>query len=140
VRRGSVVARAAVVVVALPVIAWLGLSYRNAQLVEDAGAVADQQAPPAADVQRALRDLDRSEKLNPDRSEGQALKVVLDVRAKRFDLARADLEALVRREPKNAEAWLLLASLTRQSDPARSAQAREQLRRLNPLKPDTPGG
>jgi predicted Zn-dependent protease len=126
------IARVAIVVVAVAAIAWLGVSYRNAANQEDARALVSQQAPPPADVARALRELDAADSLNPDRAEGQALRFGLHVRGGRLDLARADLERLLRREPANAEAWLLLASLTRQSDPARSAQARARLKALNP--------
>jgi hypothetical protein len=39
----------------------------------------------------------------------------------------------VRREPDTAEAWLVLAQLSEQSDPARAAEARSQVKRLDPL-------
>jgi tetratricopeptide (TPR) repeat protein len=127
-----VIARAAVVALALPAIAWLALSYRNAGIELHAQSLVAQQSPPRSEVDRALRDLDRADRLNPDQAERRALRFGLHVRGGRLDLARADLEELLRREPANAEAWLLLASLTRESDPGRSAQARARLRALNP--------
>jgi predicted Zn-dependent protease len=128
------VARIAVFALAMIAVAWLGLSYRNSRLEHDAQLVAVQKAPPRAQIDRALSDLRSAEALNPDHSTGDATRVALHVRAGRLDLARADLERLVDREPENAEAWVLLASLTQRSDPARSAQARARLRQLNPYE------
>jgi predicted Zn-dependent protease len=132
VRGGSVIPRVALIALALPVAAWLALSYHNAKLVADANAVVQQKKPPRPQVERALRELDRAGRLNPDRSLPQAVRVVLYLRVGRLDLARFDLEKLLRDEPENAEAWLLLASLSQESDPARAAQARARLRELSP--------
>jgi predicted Zn-dependent protease len=135
-----VVVRAALIALALPVAAWLALGYDNAKLVGDANAVTQQKKLPRPQVERALRQLDRSERLNPDRSLPQAVRVVLYVRVGRLDLARSGLEKLLRDEPESADAWLLLASLTARSDPARSAQARARLRELAPPVPGEPAG
>ena len=45
---------------------------------------------------------------------------------------RRSLEAVVRREPRYAEAWLVLELLTRQIDPATNRLAQAQVRQLVP--------
>ncbi len=102
--------RVVVVVVAALAVAWLAVSYGNARVIRHAQvAAADPHASPAA------------------------IEAALEIRAGRLDDARRVYEEIVRREPDTPEAWLVLSKLTAKSDPARSAQALAQVRRLDPL-------
>jgi predicted Zn-dependent protease len=124
--------RVAVVAVALCAIAWLGVSWSNARVAGGVQAVIEQRNPPRPQVDQALRDVDRTQRLNPDRAEALSLRAVLYVRAGQLDRAAAEVEKLIRIEPESADAWQLLAAFTQQSDPKRSAEARERGRELNP--------
>jgi predicted Zn-dependent protease len=128
----SVAARALLALVAVCVIAWMALSFRNDRLVQSAEEVSARPAPAAAEVQDALADLDRAATLSFDRGTIAGLEAALHVREGRLDRAAAAAEGLVREEPENADGWALLAAFTRESDPARSAEARAKLRELDP--------
>ena len=125
--------RALVLLVALLAIAWLGVSYGNAGRIRDAETVAgDRQATPQ-EIDAAIRDLRRSRPLDPSNdAEALSYEASLNIRAGRTEEGLALLERVVRIEPDTAEAWFLIAQLTQQSDPARAAEARAQLRRLDP--------
>jgi hypothetical protein len=131
-QRAGRAARVALALVAITAIAWLALSFRNDRLVQRAQDVAEQQSPPPGDVRRALADLDRADALNLDRGSAGVLRAALHVRERRLDRAAAVAEQLVGDEPEWADAWALLAAATRESDPARSAEARARLRELDP--------
>ena len=126
------IARVVLVAVSLPVLLWLALSWSNARIVTDNEKLVERQKITAAEADNAQRELDDAERLNPSRSDVLALRFGVEARAGRLDRARAALEEMVREEPEHAEVWLLLASLTRESDPERSAQARARLRELDP--------
>lgn len=128
----SLVPRVVLVALGVLAIAWLGLSIHNARLTDRVREVAENPNPAATDVRQALRDLDRADRLNPDRAEGLAYEAVLRVRTNDLRGAVTTLEELARREPENPEAWLLLSALTRESDPARSAEAKARLDALDP--------
>ena len=124
--------RATLLVVALVACLWLGVGLRQARFQ----AEADKRVP-AASVDRALvrhkRDLlDDARWLNPDTrpdiSEAQLLLFIhRDREAVRL------LEDVVRREPKNFEAWRGLAQATLRVDPERSREAVRRAVELNPL-------
>ncbi len=125
--------RVVVVVVAALAVAWLAVSYGNARVIRHAQvAAADPHASPAA-IEAALRELRSSRPLDPSRTESLSYEAALEIRAGRLDDARRVYEEIVRREPDTPEAWLVLSKLTAKSDPARSAQALAQVRRLDPL-------
>ncbi|MEA2426482.1 MAG: Tetratricopeptide repeat, partial [Thermoleophilaceae bacterium] len=126
--------RIAVVLLALPVLAWLALSYSGTRAIRDAQVVAAARHPTLAQIDAAIGELRASRPLDPSRSEALSYAAVLEIRAGRLDKARALLEEIVRREPDTPEAWLLLAQLTQRSDPARAAEARAQVQRLDPLR------
>jgi predicted Zn-dependent protease len=126
--------RALVVVAALLAVAWLAVSYVDARVIRHAQVVAADRAATPAELSAALADLDDAGKLDPSSgAEALSYKASFQIRLKRLDDARRTLDELVRREPDTAEAWFLIAELNRQSDPARSAEARAQLHRLDPL-------
>jgi cytochrome c-type biogenesis protein CcmH/NrfG len=125
--------RVIVVVAAVLAVAWLAVSYGNARVIRHAQvAAADPHATPAA-IESALRDVRGSRPLDPSRTESLSYEAALEIRAGRLDDARRVYEEIVRREPDTPEAWLVLSKLTAKSDPARSAAALAQVRRLDPL-------
>lgn len=133
------VQRAAVAVVSILVIAWLAVSYDNARVIRRAQIVAaDRQATPAR-IDTALSDLSGSRTLDPaNDAETLSYRASLEGLAGHPETQLAELERLVRIEPDTAEAWFLIAELTQKSDPARSAEARAELHRLDPLGAPAP--
>ena len=127
------VQRILILVVAVLAVAWLGVSYGNARQIRHAQIVAaDPHATPAA-IESALRDARSAQTLDPSRTESLSYAAALEIKAGRLDEARKLYEQIVRREPDSPEAWVVLSKLTQQSDPARSAQAAAQAKRLDPL-------
>jgi tetratricopeptide (TPR) repeat protein len=125
--------RVAVLLVALLAALWLLVSYGNSRTIRDVQIVAAEPKPSDAELERALRDLESGQTLDPSRgTEALSYEASLTIRLRRFPDALKALEEIVKREPDTAEAWFLIAQLSRQSDPARAAEAREQLRRLDP--------
>ncbi len=126
--------RAGAVVVAVLVLAWLGLSLRDVRLEERGGAAAGQLSVPG-NAERAEADFRRAQLLNPDSGPDLARAVVL-LQLDRPDRAVALVEDVVRSEPENTRAWRTLYEITRERDPARAEQALATLRRLDPLTYD----
>ena len=125
--------RVAVLLVAVLAALWLLVSYGNSRTIRDVQIVAAEPKPSDAELERALRELESGQTLDPSRdTETLSYEASLNVRLRRFPDALKALEEIVKREPDTAEAWFLIAQLSRQSDPARAAEAREQLRRLDP--------
>jgi predicted Zn-dependent protease len=125
--------RTAVLIVAVLAIAWLGVSYDNARLIHHAQVAAGDRKATPAQIEAALADVRGAHTLDPSRTESLSYAAALEIRAGRLDEARKIYEDIVRREPDTAEAWAVLSKLTQRSDPARSAQALAQVRRLDPL-------
>ena len=128
--------RALLVVVAMLGAVWLGRSL---------GAVRDERAGTAAvtarDGRPAGERVERAYRLL-ERSAAHTRSTVPDVRLAQLDAftgqperAVRRLEAVVRREPENLDAWLLLARTARTVDPATAARARAAARRLSPPVP-----
>lgn len=131
--RGVAVARILVVVVAVPVIVWLAVSWNDARLLWNGNVVVADPHASHARIEAALRDV-RGAHRWADATVALSVEAALEIRAGRRDAARALYEQIVRREPDSADGWVVLEDLTRKSDPARSAQARAQVRRLDPLQ------
>ncbi len=129
--RPSTAARVAAAVVALVVLAWLGLAFRNVRLEERGGRAAGALSQ-TANAARAERDFRAAGLLNPDTQPDLARAVVL-VQLDRPERAVAVVEDVLRREPENARAWRTLLDLTSERDPGRAAEALAALRRLDPL-------
>jgi hypothetical protein len=122
------VSRVVVAVVAVAVIAWLGVMERDTRLLARADHAA--QARDYAAAERNLRDADT---LTADTTADVRRAFLLQA-TRRGDEARALLEDVVRREPDNLTAWGLLLTFARESDPATADRARAQVRRLDPLR------
>ena len=119
--------RAVVAVVAVAVIAWLGVMELNVRRQADGLDAAQRRAFAAADADfRAARTLNPS--TAPDVS-----RAFLYARNGRRDRAAALLKDVVRREPDNLTAWGVLYSFTKDDDPATAARALAARRRLDPV-------
>lgn len=127
------VARVLLALVAVLVLGWVGILYRNYEVGRDAAlrgffAPADTQAARERDLDR----LDDAQLLDPN--------VYWKVARANYQLAVGDrrgaaaaAEELVEAEPENLFAWGVLARATQRSDPARAREAAAEVRRLNPL-------
>jgi predicted Zn-dependent protease len=128
-----VLARAAVVAVALLALAYLAVGLRNVVLAERGERIAALPEPGAAQVDEAEDLLERARLLDPDTRpllvEGSLLA------ARGSDEGRALLERAVEREPDNVLAWSVLAEAMREVDPARSREAQARMRELSPPVP-----
>jgi hypothetical protein len=127
------VTRAAVALVALLAIGWLGVLLRD----ERVGASAADRifyAPdlPPAELERQLDRMESARLLDPDPKVDLNRAGLLLLRGRREEAA-AIAGARARREPENLEAWRIVFQATRGTDPARAAQALAAIRRLNPL-------
>jgi hypothetical protein len=113
--------------------AAVALLLRDTRLQEHATDLA-QASRQAAALEQAARDYQAAGFLNPDTGPdvGRALALQRQRRARE---AVAVAEDIVRREPENLNAWRLLSVLTIELDPARSRQAVERARALDPLGP-----
>jgi predicted Zn-dependent protease len=127
--------RAGIVVLAVAAIAWLALGIAASHAQDDlAHLVAVTDHPTAAQVARAS-DLRRdAERWVPGRRPS-LLEATL--RLKGGDTAGAArlLTDVVRDEPENGEAWLLLSQAARDRDPALAERARARVRALAPEVP-----
>lgn len=121
------VARALVVMVALCVIAWLGVMERDERLQ----ARADD-AIHARDLPRAESDLRGARLLNPDTAPDVTRAVLYRARGQQRR-AIALLEDVVRREPDNLTAWSALHLSATGSDPAAYRRSLAALQRLDPV-------
>jgi hypothetical protein len=124
-----VIARAGIAVVAVLVLAWLGLMERDVRLE----AHGTELSAVPGNLARADADLRAAQRLNPDT--GPELKrAFLYVGAGRPADAAAILEGIVRREPDNLAAWGALFNVARGRDGTAAERALAARRRLDPLR------
>jgi hypothetical protein len=123
--------RVVLAVVAVLVIAWLGVMERDLRLRER-GVDALRPGASAAELEAAERDLRRARLLNPDTAPDVSLALLWRARG---DPARAQraIEEVVRREPDNLGAWATLELLATGRDEAAVERAAAARRRLDPL-------
>jgi Flp pilus assembly protein TadD len=131
--RRTVLGRALLALLALALLGWFAIGYRDARLTDRVSAVTRDQQPSRGRLEAALGDLRDARTLNPDRSTSLGFEALIDVRLNRTRAAIAVLQELVRREPLSAEAWALLSAVSRQIDPALSARAFAKVRELDPV-------
>jgi len=125
--------RAIVVVVAVAVIAWLGVMERDGRRYDRAIAAGGRLDNPAR-IARAEGDLRAARLLNPDRTPDLGLAVILVTTGRRSE-ARALLEDVVREEPDNLSAWDALRFVNDDRDPLLARRVSAEIRRLDPLAP-----
>ena len=120
------IARACVALVAVVVLAWLGLNERAVRLQADGIAATGRQ-----DFDAAERHFRRARLWNPDPTPDLQRSYVYAA-SSRQPQAVALLEDVLRREPDNRSAWGLLLDFS-EEEPAVARRAREALRRLDPV-------
>jgi tetratricopeptide (TPR) repeat protein len=119
-------------VVAVLVVAWLGVMLRDARLLSSA-VEASGRLQAAGDAERAAADFRAARLLNPDTAPDVGLALLLQTEGRRAQ-ATALLEDVVEREPENLTAWGLLYNVARSEDPATARRAFEARRRLDPIR------
>jgi predicted Zn-dependent protease len=131
-----VIARLAVVGVALLALAWLAVNLRGYDRYQDGQRLALAPNATAASARQAAELLDDARFLNPDTRPLLAEGSLLVARGGAGTrTGRAMLEEAVRKEPDNVVAWAVLASATRRLDPQRSREARARAAALSPPVP-----
>ncbi|MFL5827678.1 MAG: hypothetical protein ACJ76V_14230 [Thermoleophilaceae bacterium] len=118
------IARAAVALVAVLAIAWLGVLERDTRLIASGKSR-------TGDLTRAERDFKHARLLNPDTTPDLALSLLYQSHGDR-SRALASAESILRREPDNLTAWAQLYSVGR-DDPATVSRVVAAVRRLDPL-------
>lgn len=128
IERGVLLAAAVAVAVAA------GIWAHSAHLESQAQKIA--QRPPGslsrADVDRAARLFDDARASNPDQRPIEREAGLL-IRTGRAGHALALLRPIIRKEPDNLTAWVLVANAARSSDPALAREAIRRAQALNPL-------
>jgi hypothetical protein len=124
-----VTVRIALAVVAVLVLAWLGVMERDARLQARGAAAAK---PPHADLARADDDLRAARLLNPDTTP-DVLRAFVQQAGGHNAAAIATLEDVVRREPDNLPAWGSLYSVSKLTDHAAAKRALAARARLDPV-------
>jgi cytochrome c-type biogenesis protein CcmH/NrfG len=126
------VQRAVVVVLAILVVAWLAVSYRDADSIDSGAYLAGRAGATPAQLADGVKDVRSAGTLNPSRTDRLGVEAALEARRGHQAAAAALLEELVRHEPDARDAWFLLAQMYRTQNPRRAAEARAQFKRLDP--------
>jgi hypothetical protein len=128
----SGVARVLLAVLAVGLVVWSAVLWRDEQIgsaaVDRILRNPDLGGAAWADDMQSLHD---AELLNPGTSWDIARAGAL-LQRERPSAAERVIEDVVEREPENVEAWLVLHDVVRGRDPARAAEARAAILRLNP--------
>jgi hypothetical protein len=124
------VTRAAATAVAVLVLGWLGVMYRDARLQARGVQLAGHIKGPA-DLDRADAAFRGAGLLNPDSTPDLA-RALLFYGAGRAREGIAGTERVLRREPDNLAAWGALLTMSRDRDPRAAASAVAARRRLDP--------
>jgi predicted Zn-dependent protease len=128
----TVLARGLVAVAAVAIAAWLGVQADGARgEAEVARITLSEQAPSAQQRRRALRLIERMERLNPD-TRPRELRGLIAYRAGDLRRATAIFAELARDEPENLQAWALLSRAAERYDPSLAATARARMAELAP--------
>jgi Tfp pilus assembly protein PilF len=128
--------RVVLVIASLAAAAFLVVQERGARAaaaIENI-ALAPTGVPPARQVAATRAKLAAAERWNPDTTPRVDIGV-LEIRARQYRAAGADLSAAVRQEPENANAWALLAFAAQHYDSGLAARARARDRALEPPVP-----
>ena len=127
--------RATLVVLAAAAIAYYALGIRSLQLEDDAVKLATSFDLTAADAERAEDLLDRAGRYDP-REDNEIRKAELRIFSGEPERALELLDGVVKREPENVVAWILIvraADLAR--EPGVAERARARVAELNPQAP-----
>lgn len=126
-------ARAALVVIAVVVLAWVAVLLRDFRVGRDAEASLNRRGLSEEQRTRGLDRLEDAELLNPDVDPKIARGSKALIFGRLGEAARIGSE-LVSEEPENLQGWAILQFSTRESDPALSRRAAVQVKRLDPLR------
>jgi len=126
-----VLARIAVVVIAIGAIGWLAVLERDARLY-DRGIAAGGRLDNPRTIARAESDLENARLLTPDRTPDVGRALILWT-AGRAAAARGVLENVVASEPDNLSAWTALGWVNAGADRALERRVAAENRRLDPL-------
>ena len=127
----AMLARVVLALVAVLVLAWVGVLLRDERIGQSAADRVLYGPPlPPDEFARQLERLEDAELLSPDSRWAEARAGFL-LRRDQPAAARA-AEALLRDEPANIDVWVTLYEATKKSDPRRAAQALAEIRRLDP--------
>jgi predicted Zn-dependent protease len=131
----EVLARIAVAVLALAVVAALAVELVTHDILANAAGVAAQPHPTAKAVDAQLRDLKRVEKYRPGAGPFLAA-AALELRTARDRSALRSARRAAEREPENFSAWVTLAVASeRVGDRGQATVAYARAHALNPLYP-----
>ena len=125
--------RAALALLALLLLGWLGVLYRDQHVADKASDRIFFENPlPPAEFERQMDRLSGAQLLDPDGSWRLVrVRYMLLYGQPRRALVEAD--RFVASEPDNIEGWVLVLKAARGVDSARARQAAAEIRRLNPL-------
>jgi hypothetical protein len=127
-----VLSRVALGICALLVLGWLVVLVRDYYVGDDAATSLLYRTDLSdRDFQHYIDRLGEAELLNPDKTVELARGSYQLVRGNR-DAAAREAEHLVRMEPENLNAWILLYRATNGHEPAKAARAVAAIKRLNP--------
>ena len=131
--------RAGLALVAVLVLVWMGVLYRNERVARSASDKIFYENPlPPAEYERQMNRLRDARVLDPDRS-WQLVQVRYMLLYEQPRRAFEAAERFVRTEPDNLEGWVLLFNVARELDSGRAREAAAQIRRLNPLSAESNG-
>ena len=124
--------RALLALVAVAIVAWSAVLWRNDRVGYDAaGKIFGDPTMSQSEWEHSLDQLRQADLLDPgtkwEVSRASALLLRNPPAAARL------AESVIAREPDNLQAWMLVYEATRVRDPARAREARAQVERLNPL-------
>jgi hypothetical protein len=134
VRASALIQRLLLALGAVAAAVWLGVSFSGQRALERADPVAQRADATRAELQEAVRQTERAERLRPADTAPAITRAPLLSRLGRQREAVAELDDVLRREPENLDAVFALTVLTFRSDPERSARARERLGELDPVR------
>jgi Flp pilus assembly protein TadD len=128
--------RAGLVLAAALLVAWSAVLWRGDQIGSDASdkIIRNANLPEAAWAHEMERLRDAA-LLDPSTRWPVARAGALYQRG-RLEQSAAVLDDVLEKEPDNLEAWLYMREVVRGRDPAREADARAAIRRLNPTPPE----
>jgi predicted Zn-dependent protease len=128
----AVLPRIAIAVVALLVVAWSAVLWRDDRIGSEASnRLLRSEQLSDAEWAREVERLRDAELLDPSARWPLARAQAYLLRDRPRDAARVT-ESVLDREPENVEAWIVLREATREIDPRRAAQAAAEIRRLSP--------
>jgi predicted Zn-dependent protease len=129
--------RLALLTVAVAACAWFALGVRATHDTEVASSIlsgSNSLTPQHAHA--ALSEIAAAETLNPDQAL-EILRAQVELHSGNVAGAVAIAKAVVRREPKNAAAWVVLELVSRRIDPAANRLAEMRVNQLVPPVPAT---